>query len=84
MSSSELREQAETMRIIVERWYVGPIVAAVALFGCWVNSLGTATARFTDVTRATLDRVYILAGAEQYDEILREGLASNCDFKSGI
>lgn len=64
------------MRTIIERWYMGPIVAAVALFGCWISSLGTATTRVADITRANLERIYGLAGKGQYDEILREGLAS--------
>lgn len=69
------------MRILVDRWYLGPIVAMVVLYCCVAASVGVGTQRLSTLGRAQVERLYSLAREDQYDEILNSGLASEITVK---
>lgn len=69
------------MRILIDRWYIGPIVAGVVLYCCLAASVGLGTQRLTTLGRAQVDRLYALAEQDKYDVILNSGLASEVSVK---
>lgn len=71
----------DEMHIIVERWYLGPIIAAVALFGCVIQCERNRARLVTSLWRQNLDRVYSLARDGKFDEIRRSGLTTEATIR---
>ena len=65
------------MRFVVDRWYVVPIVAMVALFACSLVALSGMHSRMTRLINRNVSRIYALASAGQYDELARSGLVTD-------
>jgi hypothetical protein len=63
------------MRFIVDRWYVVPLVAMIALYVCCMIAVSTAHIRVSHSAKGRLDRIYNLARSGNYDDIVRQGLA---------
>jgi hypothetical protein len=63
------------MRFIVERWYVVPIGAFVALYICAMVGYTNGRAQVRKVVEAKIDRIYELAKAGDYERIHKEHLA---------
>lgn len=63
------------MRFIVERWYLGPILALVSLYVCALLGYGVGQLRSEEIEHRTLSEIYRLAKEQRYDEILSRELA---------
>jgi hypothetical protein len=64
------------MRFIVDRWYVVPIAAMVAIYICSMLALGNSHQRVLKRAESQVDRLYKLAQGGSYRQIVAEGLAS--------
>lgn len=69
------------MQIIIERWYLGVIVAAVALLSCALDSEINSLRRVAERRLGNLDRIYSLARDGRFDDIRRSGLTTEATVK---
>ncbi|HVT11348.1 MAG TPA: hypothetical protein VHE55_03705 [Fimbriimonadaceae bacterium] len=69
------------MRLMVDRWYVGPVCAVAALYVCLIVGSERASTRIFQISDRTIDRIYTLASRGQFDEIWKEHLTSETSVK---